>query len=215
MKIIVDHRELRNPVARQLFELGAEIDAQSLDIGDFILSQDVCVELKKVPDFVNSLLDGRLFVQARALKSAYEKPLYIIEGELRDLYDVRNVNPKALRAAMVSLIMDFNIPFLFSSDPEETAEFLALIAKREQEDLKKELPLRVSKRARSLSEAQQFFIEGLPKIGPSLAKNLLRHFGSVKAILAAEHSDLCEVDKIGKKKAESIRHLLDLEYKEE
>lgn len=210
VKILVDHRELRSPTARKLFELGAEIDTQSLQVGDYILSDDVVVELKKVEDFVGSLIDGRLFSQAPNLKS-FKKPLYIVEGDLCALFE-RNVHPNAIRAAMISLTLDYGIPFLFSSSPEETAEFLFLIARREQEDRNKEISLRGSKKTMSLSEQQQFFIEGLPSVGPTLAKNLLKHFGSIKAILEAKHDDLQEVDKLGKKKAEIIRNLIDNKY---
>ena len=56
MKIIIDHREARGTLPRSLFDLGLEIETQTLEVGDFIISEDVVVELKTVPDFVNSLV---------------------------------------------------------------------------------------------------------------------------------------------------------------
>lgn len=214
IKIILDTRELRNPIAKLLFEKGIKIEAQRLEVGDFILSEQVAVELKKIPDFVNSLLDGRLFTQAVELKRNFEKPLYILEGELEDIFEVRNIAPNAIRAALISLMLDYQIPILFSSQFEDTADILELIAKREQLDLKKEISLRGSKRAWSLAEQQQFLIEGLPLVGPNLAKALLKKFKTPKKIFTAKKDKLMKVEKLGEKKAETIRKVLDEDYKE-
>lgn len=212
IKIILDTRELRNPIAKLLFEKNIKLEPKRLEVGDFILSDHVVVELKKVPDFVNSLLDGRLFTQAVELRRNFDKPLYIIEGVLEDIFEVRNVAPNAIRAALISLMLDYQIPILFSSQFEDTADILELIAKREQLDLKKEISLRGSKRIWSLSEQQQFLVEGLPLVGPSLAKALLKKFKTPKKIFNAKIDKLMKVAKVGEKKAESIRKLLDEKY---
>jgi ERCC4-type nuclease len=47
-------------------------------------------------------------------------------------------------------------------------------------------------------------IERLPDVGPSLAEGLLKHFGSLSRLFAAEVSDLRKVEGIGPKRAEKI-----------
>lgn len=212
VKIIVDYRELRSNVARILFERGLEIDSQRLEVGDFILSEDVCVELKKVTDFVGSLLDGRLFVQAKHLRSNFKKPIYIIEGDVNDIFEVRNVHPNALRGAILSLLLDYQIPIMFAPTQEDTADMLQLLAKREQEDRNKSISLRGGRKLFSPNEQKQYFIEGLPSVGPKLAKNLLSFFGSCRSILDASEDELRKVDKVGEKKAKRIKELLDEKY---
>lgn len=214
VKIYVDHRELKTSMSRALFELGAEIETKQLQVGDYILSDDVVVELKTCPDFVASLLDGRLFEQARSMKAQFAKPMYIIEGDIYELFEVRNVHPNALRAALLSLILDYKFPVMFSRDKQETAEILHLIAKREQLDNNKEISLRGSKVAYTLPEQQQYLIEGLPLVGPKLAKGLLKEFGSPLNILNASLEDLQKVDKMGKKKAEAVKRILEEPYKD-
>ena len=214
MKIIVDHRESKNPTTSCLSNLDIEIEMSQLQVGDFILSDDVCVELKKVQDFTTSLIDGRLFNQATELKRNFNKPLYIIEGNTEELFQ-NGINPNAIRAAMISLLLNHQIPIIFSRDPEETAHMLFIIAKREQVDNNKEVCLRGSRKAWSLAEQQQFLIEGLPKVGPNLAKSLLKKFKTPKKILNAKVDKLKKVDKIGDKKAEIIRKILDEEYDED
>jgi Fanconi anemia group M protein len=213
MKIIIDHRESRGTLPRALFDLGLEIDTQTLEVGDFIISEDVVVELKKVPDFVNSLVDGRLFSQAKELKENFMKPIYLIEGELDDIFKIRNVHPNAIRAAMISLVLDYQIPFLFSNSENETANILCSLVKREQKIGGKSVGLRGAKRVWTLEEKQQFLIEGLPLIGPKLAKTLLSEFKSPMNILNASEEVMLGVDKLGPKKYKLIRDVLDLEGK--
>ncbi len=211
MKIIIDHREARGSLPRKLYDLGLEIDTQTLEVGDFIISEDVVVELKKVSDFVNSLVDGRLFSQAKELKENFVKPIYIIEGDLTELFEIRNVHPNAIRAAMISLLLDYQVPFLFSSSESETANILCSLVKREQKDGGKSIGLRGSKRVWTLEEKQQFLIEGLPLVGPKLAKSLLQEFKSPTNILEASEEDMLTIEKLGPKKYKLIRDVLDLE----
>ncbi len=211
MKIIIDHREARSSLPVALKENGVAVDIQTLEVGDFIISEDVVVELKKVPDFVNSLVDGRLFTQAKELKENFMKPIYLIEGELDDLFEIRNVHPNAIRAAMISLLLDYKIPFLFSNSENETANILCSLVKREQKVGGKSVGLRGSKRVWTLEEKQQFLIEGLPLVGPKLAKTLLNEFKSPMNILTASEELMLDIDKLGPKKYKLIRDVLDLE----
>lgn len=210
--VFADMRE-RGEIVDQLFEKGINVKVGALKSGDFILSEDVGVERKEVGDFVSSLLDRRLFEQARNLKNSFKKPLIVVEGKLDEMFKVRRVHPNALWAALASLVLEVQVPILFSSSPIETADLLAVIAKREQLENKKEVSLRGSVKPRTISDAQQFFIEGLPSVGPSLAKALLKEFRTPKAIANASEDDLKKVEKLGNKKAKLIRDLLDKEYK--
>jgi Fanconi anemia group M protein len=46
-----------------------------------------------------------------------------------------------------------------------------------------------------------------------VAKNLLRHFGSIERVITASMEELQEVDMVGPKIAERIRELVGGEYK--
>ena len=80
VSIIVDYREMRTNVVKKLYELGAKIESKNLAVGDFILSERVCVERKSVKDFLQSIIDNRLFEQVSNLVANFEKPLMIVEG---------------------------------------------------------------------------------------------------------------------------------------
>jgi ERCC4-related helicase len=210
--IYVDNRE-RGKLVDELHELGATIKLKNLEVSDFILSDDVAVEKKEVNDFVSSLLDGRLFNQAIEMKRNFDKPLYIIEGKLDELYLSRNVDSNAIRSAMISLLIDYGIPILFSINSTETAKYIYHIAKREQIDLKKSISLRGSRRNWPTEKQQQFLIEGLPLVGENLAVALLKKFKTPQAIANASLEELQEVDKLGPKKAEQIKTIFEEEFK--
>ncbi|ASJ11012.1 DEAD/DEAH box helicase [Thermococcus sp. P6] len=210
--IYVDSRELRSGVPKHLRELGAEVVVRTLDVADYVVSEDVGIERKGAGDFIQSIIDGRLFEQVERLKRAYEKPLIIVEGEL---YGVRNVHPNAIRGAMAALAIDWGVPLLFSSGVEETAQFVYLIARREQEERKREVRLRSEKKTLSLAERQRLIVEGLPSVSATLARRLLRHFGNVERIFTATEEELREVEGIGPKKAREIRRVITAPYVEE
>ncbi|NJE02629.1 DEAD/DEAH box helicase [Thermococcus sp. MV11] len=210
--VYVDSRELRSGVPKLLKELGAEVEVRTLDVADYVVSEEVGIERKSANDFIQSIIDGRLFDQVERLKRAYEKPMIIIEGEL---YGVRNVHPNAIRGAIAAVTLDWGVPILFSSGKEETASFIYLLAKREQEERKKEVRLRSEKKALTLAERQRLIVEGLPNVSATLAKRLLKHFGNVERVFTATEEELKEVEGIGEKKAREIRKVITAPYVEE
>ncbi|WP_456367973.1 DEAD/DEAH box helicase [Thermococcus sp.] len=210
--IYVDSRELRSGVPKLLKELGAEIEVKTLDVADYVVSEEVGIERKSANDFIQSIIDGRLFDQVERLRRAYEKPVIIIEGEL---YGIRNVHPNAIRGAITAVTLDWGVPVLFSSGKEETASYIYLLAKREQEERKKEVRLRSEKKALTLAERQRLIVEGLPHVSATLAKRLLRHFGNVERVFTATEEELKEVEGIGEKKAREIRKVITAPYVED
>lgn len=50
-----------------------------MQVGDFVLSPDICVERKAIPDLVSSLDSGRLYTQAVAMCKHYKTPVLLIE----------------------------------------------------------------------------------------------------------------------------------------
>ncbi len=61
----MDTREFNSNVVKELSRKGLVVESQQLDIGDYILSDRLAVERKEVKDFLQSLMDGRLFLSSR------------------------------------------------------------------------------------------------------------------------------------------------------
>lgn len=209
--IFVDTRELQNNVCRKLFELGVELNPVMLKVADFVVSDVVGVERKTANDFASSIIDGRLFSQAEALKSSYEKPVIILEGDLKSVD--RGVHINSLRGALCSLSVDYKIPVIQTSSSEETAEVLLTLAKREQELKKRSIILRGERRPNHIKELQEYLITSFPGIGPEVAKSILKHFTSPLRFFQAGEKELLKVQGIGKKRAEEIIKVLNTEYR--
>ena len=213
VKIIVDHREYRSTVVKSMVSKNITIDAQQLPVGDYIISDRVGVERKEVDDFLNSLMNGTLFNQVKRLRDSFSRPVLIIEGE--GLFTKRNMNHKAIYGCLISIIIDYGIAIISTKDGNETAEFLSVMANREQRKEKKPIILRGDKHTMDFTEQQQFIVEGFPQISTVMAKRLLDHFGSIRAVTNASEKELQEVQGIGKQIASSIHHVLNEQYRKE
>jgi ERCC4-related helicase len=210
IKIIIDHRESRSPIMRFLSQKDITVETQQLDVGDYIVSSRIGVERKTVDDFLGSLIDGKLFVQMKNLRATYSRPLLLVEGE--GLLTKRNISHNAIFGSIASIIVDFGIPIITTHSPQETADFLSIMAQREQKEGDRAVAIRGEKTAHTLSEQQQFLVEGIPNISVVLAKRLLQHFGSVRSLANASEKDLSQVNGIGKNIAAEIFKILNAEY---
>ncbi len=212
--IYVDSREQASSVTVKLSKMDAVIKVKQLEVGDFVLSDQVVVERKTVEDFLLSLIDGRLFNQLTMMSSNYDSPLIILEGDQDELYTTRNIHENAIKAALASIALNYRIPILYTHNVEETAKLVYLIAKREQLSSEKEIKLRVGRKGLTVQEQQQYIMEGFPLVGPGLAKALLKKFGSIRPIVNATVKELQEVEKMGPKKAKKILEILNAYYEE-
>ncbi|MGM5481955.1 MAG: DEAD/DEAH box helicase [Nanobdellota archaeon] len=208
--VFADHREKGNRVIKELDSMGVYLRLEKLDYGDYLLGNQCCVEFKTVEDFVDSLIDGRLLEQVKQLKSHYEKPILFVEGT-QDIFSVRNVHPNAIRGIIATITVSFGVPILITKTPKETSQMFLAIAKREQENIEKDFALHSQKPA-TTKEMQEYLVSALPSVGPSLAKGLLKHFKNVENIINASEKELTSVERIGKKKANLIRKVIEKDY---
>jgi Fanconi anemia group M protein len=208
MKIKVDIRELESGVYKILKDkIGANIAVENLNFGDYVINNNVVIERKTTTDFVNSIIDGRLFRQALGLKRYYERPLVLIEGDplFQDISN--NIHPNAIKGALVSLSVKWKIPVIFSKDPEETAIYLSLIS-AQNEYLAGEVKKRQGKKPKKPGKRPLYFLTGLPYVGEKTGLKLLNHFGSIEKVVNAPSEELREVPGVGNKKVEMIKEVL-------
>jgi len=207
--ILVDTRELNSSVVKELSRMGYTITSEQLDVGDYILSDRLGIERKASEDFVSSLKDGRLFQQLGWLKKSFVRPVVILEG--KGLFDLGGMNPASIYGALASIVTDFGIPIIHTRDQKETAIMISSISKREYAEARAQAT-RVDIGAGLIKERQHFIIEGLPNVSAVLARRLLDHFGSVRAVLNASLEELMEVKGVGKKIAQEIIRVMDEGY---
>jgi Fanconi anemia group M protein len=213
VEVVVDQRELDSSIAKDLSTRdGLVTRLETLAVGDYVLSDRVAVERKSAADFVDSMLDSdrSMFEQVGELSRAYARPVMVVEGT--NLYGQRDIDPNAIRGALASLAVDFDVSVLRTEGEEDTTELLATIAKREQETRDREVSVHGEKTTKTRAEQQEYVVSSIADIGPVTARSLLEHFGTVEAVMTAREDDLLEVDGVGPVTAERIREVVGTEY---
>lgn len=72
-------REFGSSLPSVLHQQGMKIIPVTLEVGDYILSNDICVERKSVADLFSSFASGRLYHQAETMTRHYRLPVLLIE----------------------------------------------------------------------------------------------------------------------------------------
>ena len=208
VSILADYREGNSEVIDHLKRMGAIVSKVSLEVGDFICSDRVCVERKTARDFIKSIIDGRLFNQAMELKRNFPKPLLLVEGRVDD----QNFNPNAISSVIASIILDFDIPIISSGNSKESAKLIFWLAKREQIIKKRGIGIKGRKKPKELKELQEFLVSSLPGISKVLSRRILEKFKTIRNFVNASESEICKIKGIGRKQARKIREILNEEY---
>ncbi len=215
VEIVIDQRELDATIARDLSTRdGLTTRLETLDVGDYVLSDRVAVERKSVDDFLDTIVgsDRSLFEQIKDAARSYARPILILEGEQAALFERRNVHPNAIRGALASLAVDFGISVLYTRDEDGTADLLETIARREQEASDRAVSVHGEKSAKTLPEQQEYVVSAIAEVGPVTAKALLEQFGSVEAVMNASAEELTTASGVGEVTAERIREVVGSEY---
>tara|TARA_Y100000310_G_scaffold294100_2_gene324306 strand:+ start:3852 stop:4556 length:705 start_codon:yes stop_codon:yes gene_type:complete len=205
--IIIDTREKQSLIASYLLQKNANIKFEKLEIADYII-QDIGIERKTFSDFLNSMINKHLLHQLREIKK-YPKHFLIIEGFNYNYHpEQTKIHENAIRGMFLSTILNFQVPIIFTQDEEDTANFLILLAKKQEKT--KLLPsIRPTKSAQTLKQQKQFILEGFPGIGPTIAKQLLENFNSLEEIFTASKEQLKTITKLTEDKIEKFKQLLE------
>ncbi len=207
LRIIADHREAASPVPATLQALpGIDLQFRWLPVGDYLVDGRCVFERKTVRDFAASIVDGRLFVQARKLASLAQPTAIILEGRAADLA-ATNLRREALQGAMISLSLIYHLPVLRALDPAETAR-LMLYSAQQMRRHESAAGCHYGRRPKRKKRMQLRLLQGLPGVGPARANQLLVTFGTVERALTATLEELEKVEGIGSKTAAAIRDVL-------
>ena len=208
VKIRMDYREKASGLVDLLQEMELILEIGQVPYGDYIINDAITIERKTAKDFLISIIDGRLFKQLSNLKKHCSRPLLLIEGNPYET-DLA-FDPLAIKGALLSAQAIWYIPVIFSSSKEETRDIFLMLGRQEENNLDV-VPLRGGYRPKRLKSKQLFLIQGLPQVGPTMAKRLLEDFGSAAKIMNATVAELMRVEGIGQVSAKAIRAILDEE----
>ncbi len=211
--IIVDTREANTApkIVKGLKELGAEIKLQTLQKGDYIISDQVAIERKTVHDFVYTLTRRFLFEQLFKLKEVYTKPFILIEGYLPIVYKFSKIQPASVWGAMFALAKQ-GINMIHTTSQKETADFLYIAARQEQLVERRPLIVHPIKPTETLQDQQIFFLASLPNIGREKAISLLNSYQTPMNALLNVDSWKKEAYGLGPIITEKVKQVLHTPY---
>ncbi|KAJ7176197.1 hypothetical protein C8R43DRAFT_1057490 [Mycena crocata] len=152
-QVIVDMREFRSTLPSLLHASNVLVIPATLTVGDYILTPDICVERKSLPDLVQSFNSGRLYTQCELMSVHYKHPVLLIEFEEDKAFSLEAVSdlksyakptgkypPKKsggaseqgqgasplLQSKLVLLMLSFpRVRIIWASSPYATAEIFA------------------------------------------------------------------------------------------
>jgi len=209
--IIVDTREVtKSKVVRHF---SGDFTPKYLEFGDYLImgkSQNWLFERKEIGDFLSACSDGRIWSQLRGLKNTENVNVaLIIEGSWRDVLIMpgyRRRDPrrrkwpvKSVFGIIASILVDWNVPMIFTADAYSTAEFLKSVDSRLNKDGGEWIPRKITFHRPSHSEYHWAanVLMSIRGIGPKKAIRLLDRFKSIFAVITATESEL--IDTLGPK----------------
>ncbi len=221
IRIVVDERERSSNVPELLKNAGAVIDFTQLKVGDYVVSTETAVERKTVRDLINSIYDGRLFVQCSDLVKYYQKPLLVVQGniaelaitseEMEDPDDISLHGDRMSLAydALVTVATEFRVPIIHTPSAEQTAQLLVTLVNRSLQEAKATGPLlRKIKKENPIHIQQLSVLASLPGVGEKLAARMLKKFHIPIRALNASAAELATIPGFGLARAERVRKIL-------
>ncbi|XP_033177140.1 DNA repair endonuclease XPF isoform X2 [Bombus impatiens] len=180
--VIVDMREFRSELPAILYTRGMKVEPITLQVGDYILSPDICVERKSISDLIGSLNSGRLYNQAIAMTRHYSKPMLLIEFDPNKpfcfqgyYYASKDVQNMFITSKLQLLTLHFpRLKLVWSPGPHATAQlFEELKQGKDQPNAEKVAQVGIEENKEILAEKYnpriQDFVSKLPGV---TSKNL-------------------------------------------
>ena len=202
--IICDYREERCGIPQSLKQHEVDVEMDTLIAGDYIINDRIIVERKTKEDFVASLIGNRLFEQCYRLKQTSYSRLMLIEG---NPYKTKvNISNEAIKGALLSVSLSWEIPIVFTHDTNDTVK--TLISAGSQLIKESRFTYRKGYKPKAIMKKRLYLLQDLPMVGPNIANKLLEQFGSIENVILASIDDLTEVEGVGMGKALKIKEFI-------
>ena len=201
-KVIVDMREFRSDLPSLLHRRGIDIEPVTLEVGDYILSPDICVERKSVSDLIGSLNNGRLYNQCVSMTRYYKRAVLLIEfdesrsfslqakGNLKSDVSLQNISSK-----LSLLTIHFpKLKIIWSQSPHLTAEiFEDLKSNTDEPDAEVAMSIGIegdTSKDVYYNIVPQDMVHKLPGVNYKNYRQILNNFSCLKHLINSEKVEL-------------------------
>jgi len=197
---------------------GLDVKPVTLEVGDYVLSPEVCVERKAISDLIQSLGSGRLFNQAEAMLRYYKRPALLIECEEGRPFGLINPNelgPEISTQSVLSrlslLLLHFpKLRLLWSRSAAHTvAIFTALKQGQAEPDLTAAANVGLQNapsNEQTFNMVPQDFLRQLPGVHANNCRKLMNSVTNLQELASKTCSELCAI--IGAQNGKQLHEFL-------
>ncbi|NXY69405.1 XPF endonuclease, partial [Glareola pratincola] len=204
--IIVDMREFRSELPSLIHRRGIDIEPVTLEVGDYILTPDICVERKSISDLIGSLNNGRLYAQCTSMSRYYKRPVLLIEFDPNKPFSLipqgslhQEISSNDVTSKLTLLTLHFpKLRLLWCPSPHATAElFEELKQNHPQPDA--ETAMAVTADSEILPESDKYnpgpqdFLLKMPGINAKNCRALMNHVKSIAELVTVSKDELSKI----------------------
>uniref|UniRef100_A0A8B9YUH0 DNA repair endonuclease XPF n=1 Tax=Bos mutus grunniens TaxID=30521 RepID=A0A8B9YUH0_BOSMU len=204
--IVVDMREFRSELPSLIHRRGIDIEPVTLEVGDYILTPEMCVERKSISDLIGSLNNGRLYSQCISMSRYYKRPMLLIEFDPTKPFSLmsrgafhQEISGNDVSSKLTLLTLHFpRLRILWCPSPHATAELF--------EELKQNKPqpdattaMAVSADSETLPEAEKYnpgpqdFLLKMPGINAKNCRSLMNHVKNIAELASLPFDELASM----------------------
>ncbi|KAJ8284003.1 hypothetical protein COCON_G00028530 [Conger conger] len=206
-RVIVDMREFRSELPSLLHRRGLDIEPVTLEVGDYILTSDMCVERKSVSDLISSLQSGRLYTQCLSMTRYYRRPVLLIEFDPAKPFSLvarsdmrQEISSADVSSKLTLLTLHFpRLRLLWCPSPHATAELFQEL-KRGRPEPDAALAQAVTAESDTVSESADLYNPGphdfllrLPGVNTKNYRALISNAANLAELATLSQDRLAEI----------------------
>ena len=178
----------------------------NMKVGDFVISETICIERKEINDLVGSL-DNRVWEQVVNMEENYDINILVVHGKVSDL-STRNMEPRKISAvygslARLSITYDVNVYWF-----RDYSQFVKMVKKLHSKGGDKDRREKPHIEKRNFRDDRVNVVCGIYGVGYETAKNLLEELDSVAGVAQASEQELRGAKGVGEKTAKKIHDIM-------
>ena len=192
-RVVVDMREFMSTLPSTLHLQGLDLVPCTLEVGDYILSPELCVERKALPDLIASFASGRLHTQCTAMCRHYAIPILLIEFSGDKAFQLQgydlgsDISIVATGSKIALLTLHFpRLRLVWSRSQRATAEIFEALKVHHEEPRPDEAAAVGSRAAADeglpQNEAAVAFLKKLPGVTEANHRAVMREAGSLTGL---------------------------------
>ncbi|XP_043349285.1 DNA repair endonuclease XPF isoform X2 [Dermochelys coriacea] len=204
--IIVDMREFRSELPSLIHRRGIDIEPVTLEVGDYILTPDICIERKSISDLIGSLNNGRLYSQCISMSRYYKRPILLIEFDPSKSFSLtsrgslhQEISSNDITSKLTLLTLHFpRLRILWCPSPHATAElFEELKQNRPQPDAA--IAMAITADSEIVPESDKYnpgpqdFLLKIPGVNAKNCRILMNHIKSISELVTLSQDKLSEI----------------------